>query len=690
VSIIGPIGKPVIQPIVTPVGVVGLPWETNSTGAPLLPPGAPTISLGSTFTIGGTITWSAVPGATGYQRYRDGLATGAITSPHTIVAADCCNAFTVAATNAAGAGPQSNALGQIAPSACGDTNFLGGAAGTAAMDLGSGRTLIVVLDPSDAAPQTPATGWTVLSATAGLAGGGWALFIRSNGDAPRVGMFYNRGAGFTEVTNLGTLSRTPGKPLRIVFVDNSTTFRVSVNGSPIVSAARAAYQAIGAGDLFALGKFGGLATYGDDHNRVSSFAILSRAVSDAEAIAESGILGSWAIGLSTDAACTIDAHASRDYPSGGATWVTQGSAPITLTKAGTVTVAQTSADAYPATTLTRPDDTGIWSPVTSCGVTYNRCTQQARWTIDTDAEEIVVQRISTEGAPYYSDVCVRIVGGATPTPIVYQGAYGYPYPLSARFSLGSGGSAKVVELVASVQSTIDALATFLGDFPYQINVPFGRTATVRAATRPTRRLVVYGDSMAAERTDAPELHGPFGLVRLDYPGQVTIDAGLNRALYEDLNGGIGQSALVAQLVAEADGTVRNDFWLMIGLEDHWRSLWTARSDFTTAYHAFLVALVAAVQSAGVPDPHFWVQTRTDADAPYNTDNAGESVAQWKTAQSDACTGIAEITVVDGASLATFNSTNFDAADVATAPNRVHWTTVGAAVAKTAIKAAIGY
>lgn len=76
-SVIGPIGKPVIPPIVAPVGLVGLPWDVNSKGSPLLAPSAP--SIVGAVTIGGTLT--ITPGAGGgpvlnFAEYLDGVATG--------------------------------------------------------------------------------------------------------------------------------------------------------------------------------------------------------------------------------------------------------------------------------------------------------------------------------------------------------------------------------------------------------------------------------------------------------------------------------------------------------------------------------------------------------------------------------------------------------------------------------------
>lgn len=108
-GVFAPVCGPVIAPAYAADGS-GMPWD-QAGGAPLAPPAtAPVIST-SSFTIDGTITWSAVPGATGYTLYRDGVSAGSVTSPYTIVAADvAATSVYLVPFNGAGNGPASNAL----------------------------------------------------------------------------------------------------------------------------------------------------------------------------------------------------------------------------------------------------------------------------------------------------------------------------------------------------------------------------------------------------------------------------------------------------------------------------------------------------------------------------------------------------------------------------------------------------
>jgi len=73
------------------------------------PPSAPVIA--GSVTIGSNLTWSAVPTATSYTLFRNGVSATTVTSPYTCVEADCSgNPITIKANNSGGSSPSSNAL----------------------------------------------------------------------------------------------------------------------------------------------------------------------------------------------------------------------------------------------------------------------------------------------------------------------------------------------------------------------------------------------------------------------------------------------------------------------------------------------------------------------------------------------------------------------------------------------------
>ena len=98
-SIIGPVRRPVVPPVVQPAGLVGLPWGQGG-GVVLLPP---TVSIAGTVTIGGTLTATLGGGpVTSLTLCRDGVSAGVITSPYTYLAADIGPELTVIATGPGG------------------------------------------------------------------------------------------------------------------------------------------------------------------------------------------------------------------------------------------------------------------------------------------------------------------------------------------------------------------------------------------------------------------------------------------------------------------------------------------------------------------------------------------------------------------------------------------------------------
>lgn len=85
--------------------------------SPLSPPPAIT-DLAGPVTIGDTLTWTAAPGSTSTQLYRDGVASGTVVSPYNVVTADLFGipVLDVRGVNGAGPGPASNTVKWAPPS----------------------------------------------------------------------------------------------------------------------------------------------------------------------------------------------------------------------------------------------------------------------------------------------------------------------------------------------------------------------------------------------------------------------------------------------------------------------------------------------------------------------------------------------------------------------------------------------
>ena len=239
------------------------------------------------------------------------------------------------------------------------------------------------------------------------------------------------------------------------------------------------------------------------------------------------------------------------------------------------------------------------------------------------------------------------------------------------FTLGTPGTPKTITITGGPHS----LGTpEIGAFPVVLSVPAPYRIAAVPVTPPTRRIVVYGDSITVGLY-ATELitQGWAMLVRADYPGQLSMDAYAGRSLFRD-NAVDGIPALCAVLASMADATVTNEIYLAIGTNDWGFDGYPVRSVFTTRYTALLTgirALTAAKVWAQSPIP------RTDKAV-----NAyGDTLAQYRTCISDAVTAaaISDCTYVDGTTWA-----------VALNPDGIHPTTAGHASLKALVKTAVGY
>lgn len=123
-STIGPIVPPLRAPLLSPLSP-GLPWQASGGPSLLKPPAISDLAAPTGVTIGGTLTWTAAPGSTSTQLYRDGVASGTVTTGYTLVAADIGPVLDVRGVNAAGTGPASNTVQfTVSPTnLVGDYNF---------------------------------------------------------------------------------------------------------------------------------------------------------------------------------------------------------------------------------------------------------------------------------------------------------------------------------------------------------------------------------------------------------------------------------------------------------------------------------------------------------------------------------------------------------------------------------------
>lgn len=217
------------------------------------------------------------------------------------------------------------------------------------------------------------------------------------------------------------------------------------------------------------------------------------------------------------------------------------------------------------------------------------------------------------------------------------------------YAVAIGGGTHTVDLVNSYQNY------HRGSFVYSLSVDAG-TATVRAIAPPSRRMVVYTDSIGCGALANPLTQLSWvARLRTVYPGRIAILGWGGRALWDDTGTSPGMMGLgsVANLAARMVAYVRQDvpatreIALAIGTND---STWggvgrMSAANFQTSYAALLDAIHAL--DAGI---RVWAITPLITASEAAGNSFGNVTPDYRTAIVAASAGRAWVTVVAGPSL----------------------------------------
>jgi lysophospholipase L1-like esterase len=230
-------------------------------------------------------------------------------------------------------------------------------------------------------------------------------------------------------------------------------------------------------------------------------------------------------------------------------------------------------------------------------------------------------------------------------------------------ALGSLGVQKVVEVWAGNQSTN---APNDGTFVAAIR---GNVEAIRPL--PDLRAVVYGDSISSGYFGTVnERNGYVSLMRLDYPGRVSVEASAGRALLLDP---LTITELADRLTALLFDAPGRDIWLAIGTND-W-GFNQSLAGFQAAYLSLLTQLRTLNPSANI-----YAQSpivRLNESVP---NAGGNTLGNFRTAIATAAAAVSNVTYVDGLPFMTLADTT----------DGTHPNDTGFVKYKTAVKAAIGY
>lgn len=220
---------------------------------------------------------------------------------------------------------------------------------------------------------------------------------------------------------------------------------------------------------------------------------------------------------------------------------------------------------------------------------------------------------------------------------------------------------KTIELINSAPSKPSG--TVIGT--YIKSIGYNKNITLVNPVNYSRKIVFLGDSITvgANATIA-SVNGYVGLIRSENQDKNIITEGYGYASLKDYN--------TSDLVTRLQSSGITDLYIALGTNDYGLNKWAVIADFQTAYSNFLIAINTAL-----PTCRIIVQTplsRTTETA----NGSGLTLAQFRTAITNACSGKSYVQLVNGTTLLTTSDLD----------DGVHPTTAGHAILATNIKAIV--
>lgn len=218
-------------------------------------------------------------------------------------------------------------------------------------------------------------------------------------------------------------------------------------------------------------------------------------------------------------------------------------------------------------------------------------------------------------------------------------------------TLSLDGSAHSVDLWNSYQNFKQ------GSFVYSYSISGGSgTVTVRNVAAPTRRLVVYTDSIGSGAVASPlTQQGWPARLRAVYPGRITLEAWGGRSLWDDSGTTAGMQGLgsitnlATRLVSAAKylSPTTREIWIQIGYNDYGFGgigRWSAAS-YGTAM-ASLLDGIHTLDSAAI----VYLASPIITSAEATTNSFSNTIGDYRTQCSTAASGRGWVTFVDGTQL----------------------------------------
>jgi lysophospholipase L1-like esterase len=414
--------------------------------------------------------------------------------------------------------------------------------------FGPGKTLLVIIEK----PVT-AVGSNIEPIAFCEVGGvsGWTMdFV--GGDTP-----YIVGHGAGGAASAAALTLTSGNRVAVgvaVPSDGTSALRWCTNGETVRTSAAFTWNSPSGSAICTIGNSPWLTYAGPCQDPLIAIAIINRVLTDVELRALTGLnqttfdRNHFSAALLADPDLTFLWRAETDWDGSAAT-STCSVGGFVFTKTGTITRTDIGEKRFALDTSHFQDN--AYNETQAYGT---RRSMFSRVRLVTDATRIAYDWVPVDAGGYVGGLIGTTSHEVAPT----VGAPVNSVMCSGTKTAIAGGS-KTVDIINGRH-----LNTGVGGQLRAVRVPTAATLAVETATAPTRRLVVYGDSISSGYyATYPLTEGWDHLLRRDFPGQVTIEAFSGRSLTADT-----VATIAAIFAAAMDGTVTNEFWSAIGTNDY--------------------------------------------------------------------------------------------------------------------------
>ncbi len=479
------------------------------------------------------------------------------------------------------------------------------------------------------------------------ANGALAIFFRGAG-----GGFWTITGNILAARHRLVLWRTSGGALRFS-LDGSAAAQLVA--SPTYTTALSTAK-------FAVGRNTGENTRSAVNMKCLGFAWLNRApVDDAEAVAwanERNSVNRHVLPTTVTGDANLRAaFRASDYSGTGAWTNVLGSQSYTLAKTGTP--AKNTIPQYQRTFLdqTKWLDNELFDSYATPAPHYAQ-TYLSNCKFTATTTDCIVEAICTQGTSFTNQLDIGVDVDGTQVQVQRNNAGSgleiFPVDLIVMADLPTMASAShTITLTNSMQSKV-ATNPRTGLFAQAVWLPVGVTASFTGYSAPTKRAVVLGDSITMQLSDTANAHTcttESWTARLRAARtanwRIHVKAWGGRMWADDILTSGGRQALANQIAALLDGTSVNVVLINLGHNDHvlggYVNIATFESDLTD--------FLSRLKTATAAKPGIVIRLITplygSADATINGGGAGFTMAQMRTAQSNAMAANSLTAVSDG-------------------------------------------